>query len=94
MRPTLKPGDGLIAIRGGVPRRGQLRLFRDPRMSTRWFVKRVDDVFCGESSVTFEARSDNPNATGAADSHDFGWVPAADSYRVVWTVRGAASDPN
>jgi hypothetical protein len=90
MRPTLNPGDGLVALRGGEPRRGQLRLFRDPRMSTRWFVKRVDDVFRGETSVTFEARSDNPRAPGAADSHDFGWVPAAGSYRVVWTVRGAA----
>jgi hypothetical protein len=91
MRPTLNPGDGLVALRGGKPRRGQLRLFRDPRMSSRWFVKRVDDVFRGDSSVIFEARSDNPKARGAADSHDFGPVPAAGSYRVVWTVRAATA---
>jgi hypothetical protein len=87
MRPTLNPGDGLVAVRSGIPRRGQLRAFRDPRKSSRWLVKRVGDVFQGEQSVTFEARSDNPDARGAADSHEFGWVPAAQSYRVVWTVR-------
>ncbi len=88
MRPALNAGDKLLALRGGEPRRGQLRLFRDPRLSSRWLVKRVGDVYRGERSVTFEARSDNPNARGASDSHDFGWVPAAGSYRVVWTVRG------
>jgi hypothetical protein len=40
------------------------------------------------SGAIFEARSDNPNAIGAVDSHEFGWVPAAGSYRVVWTVKG------
>ena len=44
MRPALGPGDGLVAVRGGAPRKGQLRLFRDPRLSTRWLVKRVADV--------------------------------------------------
>ena len=87
MRPTLNPGDGLVALRAGTPRRGQLRVFRDPRKSSRWVVKRVGEVFHGERSVTFEARSDNPNARGAADSHEFGWVQADLSYRVVWTVR-------
>jgi hypothetical protein len=87
MRPALAPGDGVVALRRGTPVRGQLRVFRDPRKSTRWLVKRVGDVFVGSGSTTFEARSDNPDAAGAADSHAFGWVPAADSYRVVWTVR-------
>ncbi len=87
MRPTLNPGDGLLALRAGVPERGQLRVFRDPRKSSRWLVKRVGDVFHGEQSVTFEARSDNPNARGAADSPEFGWVRAAESYRVIWTLR-------
>ena len=85
MRPALGPGDGLLALRGGGPRRGQLRVFRDPRLSSRWLVKRVGDV---HGSATFEARSDNPDAPGAVDSHEFGWVPAAGSYRVLWTVRG------
>ena len=87
MRPTLNPGDGLLALRAGAPKSGQLRVFRDPRKSSRWLVKRVGDVFEGEQSVTFEARSDNPNARGASDSHEFGWVPAAESYRVIWSVR-------
>lgn len=86
MRPALRPGDGLLALRGGELSRGQLRLFRHPRLSTRWLVKRVGDVFHSAHGAIFEARSDNPNAPGAADSHDFGWVPAVGSYRVVWTV--------
>jgi hypothetical protein len=88
MQPALDPGDGLVALRGGEPRRGQLRLFPDPRRSTRWLVKRVGDVHGSGSGAIFEARSDNPNAAGAVDSHEFGWVPAAGSYRVVWTMRG------
>jgi hypothetical protein len=88
MHPTLSPGDGLLTLRDDHPRRGQLRVFRDPTKSSRWLVKRVGDVYRGERSVTFEARSDNPNAPGASDSHEFGWVPASGTYRVVWTVRG------
>lgn len=91
MRPTLNPGDGLVTIHRGAPRRGELRVFRDPNKSSRWLVKRVGDVFRGERSVTFEARSDDPNAPYASDSHDFGQVPAAGSYRVVWTVRGKST---
>ncbi len=87
MCPALRQGDGLLALRGGTPRRGQLRLFRDPRLSTRWLVKRVADVYGTGRSAIFEARSDNPAAIGAVDSHEFGWVSAAGSYRVVWTVR-------
>ncbi|MEO3759911.1 S26 family signal peptidase [Mycobacterium sp. B14F4] len=88
MRPTLVPGDGLLALRGGSPRRGQLRVFPDPRRSSRWLVKRIGEVHGSGRSAIFEARSDNPGAAGAADSHEFGWVPAAGSYRVVWTVKG------
>ncbi|HEX9833369.1 MAG TPA: S26 family signal peptidase [Mycobacterium sp.] len=87
MRPTLYPGDGLVGLRGGTPAVGELRLFRDPRRSTRWLVKRVGDVYGTGSSAIFEARSDNPKAPGAVDSHEFGWVPAAGSYRVVQTIR-------
>ena len=87
MRPALNPGDGLVGLRGGTPRVGQLRLFRDPRLSTRWLVKRVGDVHGTGASAIFEARSDNPRAPGAVDSHEFGWVSAADTYRVVHTVR-------
>lgn len=87
MRPTLNPGDRLLAMRGGLIRRGQLRVFRDPRRSTRWLVKRVGYVFTSSSGTVFEARSDNPRAPGAVDSHEFGPISAAGSYRVVWPAR-------
>ena len=87
MRPTLGPGDGLIALRGGGVRRGQLRVFVDPRHSRRWLVKRVGEVYGSGRTAIFEARSDNPGAPGAADSHEFGPVSAAGSYRVVLKVR-------
>lgn len=86
MRPALGPGDGLLAMRGGGLRRGQLRVFRDPRLSSRWLIKRVGDVYGSGRGAIFEARSDNPQAANAVDSHEFGWVPAAGSYRVVWAV--------
>lgn len=86
MSPTLRPGDGLLSLRGGNPRPGQLRVFPDPT-STRWLVKRVGEVSGRGRGATFQACSDNPGAPGVVDSRQFGWVPAAGSYRVVWTVR-------
>lgn len=90
MQPTLQPGDGLLSWQGGAVRRGQLRVFPDPTRPTRWLVKRVGDVRGRGRSAAFEARSDNPHAPGVVDSRQFGWVPAAGSYRVVWTVRGVS----
>ncbi|MGX9789042.1 S26 family signal peptidase [Mycobacterium sp. MMS18-G62] len=87
MRPSLHPGDGLLAIRVGAPRRGQLRVFPDPTKPSRWLVKRVGDVRGTGRSASFEAHSDNPQAPGVVDSRQFGWVPATGSYRVIWTVR-------
>jgi hypothetical protein len=87
MRPALKPGDLVLGFRGGAPSVGQLRVFRDPSKSTRWLVKRVGDVYVGTTSTTFEARSDNPRARGAVDSHEFGPISAGGSYRVIWTLR-------
>jgi signal peptidase I len=84
MLPTLNPGDGLLAQRFGRPRRGQIRVFPDPTLPSRWLVKRVGEV----RGATFEARSDNPHAPGVVDSRQFGFVPAAGSYLVVWTVSG------
>lgn len=88
MRPTLSPGDGLLAHRFGRPRRGQIRVFPDPTLPSRWLVKRVGEVRGSGRSATFEARSDNPRAPGVVDSRQIGFVSAVGSYRVVWTVRG------
>jgi hypothetical protein len=63
-----------------------VRVFRDPTLPSRWLVKRVGNVHGAGADATFEARSDNPNAPGAVDSRQFGWVRAAGSYRAVWTV--------
>lgn len=87
MRPALGPGDGLLAVRGAALRQGQLRVFPDPRRSSRWLVKRVGEVYGTGRTAIFAARSDNPRAPGAADSHEFGPVSAAGSYRVLLTVR-------
>jgi hypothetical protein len=91
MRPALRPGDGLLALRGGDPKRGQLRVFRDPTLPARWLVKRVGDVHGSGRSARFEACSDNPRAAGVVDSRQFGLVPAAGSYRVLWTLKGPGS---
>ena len=91
MRPALSPGDGLLALRGGHPRCGQLRVFPDPSLPSRWLVKRVGGVRGAGRNATFEACSDNPHAPGVVDSRQFGWVPAAGSYRVVWRVARRAS---
>jgi hypothetical protein len=87
MRPALNPGDGLLALRGSAPRSGQLRVFPDPTLPSRWLVKRVGGVRGTGRSATFEARSDNPRASGVVDSRQFGWVPAAGSYRVLVTLK-------
>lgn len=89
MRPTLRPGEWLLALRDGrEPRRDQIRVFRDPTKSTRWLVKRVGDVQPSSHGAVFEARSDNPRARYASDSHDFGPVRAEGSYRVLWRSAG------
>ncbi len=87
MLPTLQPGDGLLALRGGRPRDGELRVFPDPRLSARYLVKRVGEVRQSASGAVFEALSDNAGAPGATDSREFGWVAAKKSYRVVWKIR-------
>lgn len=90
MHPSLCPGDGLLALRCGRARTGQVRVFRDPTAPTgpvRWLVKRVGDVRGSGRTTAFEACSDNLRASGVVDSRTFGWVPAAGSYVVVWAVR-------
>lgn len=87
MRPTLAAGRLVLARYGGEPRRGQLRVFRDPHRSTRWLVKRVGEVYPSDYGAAFEARSDDPAAAMAGDSNTFGPVAAAGTYRVVWPRR-------
>jgi hypothetical protein len=87
MRPALDPGDKLLAVRGWPPRTGQLRVFRDPRRSDRWLVKRVGEVYQSDSGTIFEARSENPGAAGAVDSQEFGWIVGKDSYLVLWRLQ-------
>jgi hypothetical protein len=55
-------------------------------------VKRVAEVFPSAHGTIFEARSDNRSAPTAADSHEFGQVPAAGTYRVLWTIAGPKRD--
>jgi signal peptidase I len=81
MLPTLRPGDGLVAIRSSRLRRGQIRCFEHPDRPGFWLVKRVAAV----RHDTFEARSDN-DVPGAIDSRRFGSVPAEGSYRMLVRV--------
>ncbi|MDF2823484.1 MAG: repressor [Mycobacterium sp.] len=86
MLPVLAPGDGVLALRGGAPRPGQVRVFPDPGRPTRWLIKRVGQVYGAGSAATFEACSDNTSAPGVVDSRRFGPVPAVGTYRVLWTA--------
>lgn len=79
MEPTLVDGQGLVAVRGGRPRPGQLRVLVHPWHPGRWLVKRVAEV---RPDGTMLVGSDNAEAT-RADSREFGAVPVAGSYRVV-----------
>jgi len=83
MLPTLRSGDGLIAVRSRRLRRGQIRCFEHPERPGFWLVKRVGDV----RGETFEAVSDN-RAIVTVDSRRFGFVRADDSYRMVLRVPG------
>jgi phage repressor protein C with HTH and peptisase S24 domain len=86
MLPSLRPGDGLVAVRSRRARPGQIRVFEHPGRPDFWLVKRVGSV----SGARFEAVSDHPEA-GAVDSRAFGPVETAGSYRVVFRVRGGGA---
>ncbi|MEM1335928.1 MAG: S26 family signal peptidase [Actinomycetota bacterium] len=79
MRPTLHPGQQLLAVRARRLRNGQLCVFEHPHRPGFWLVKRVDAVD-GDSMVV---RSDNVDAPGAVDSRVLGLVPTAGAYRVL-----------
>ena len=89
MRPTLRPGDGLLALRGGTPRRGQLRVFPDPtlpvavaRQAGRRRARRRSRRRRSRPAPTTRMRpvSSTPDGSGGCR--------LSGSYRVVWTVRG------
>ena len=82
MEPTLVDGQGLIAVRTGTARVGQLRCIEHPHRPDFWLVKRVSEV---HDDGTMSVLSDNRDAT-LADSRSFGPVPIAGSYRVVVRV--------
>jgi len=81
MLPTLRPGDGLIAVRSNRLRRGQIRCFEHPEQPGFWLVKRVGHI----RGETFEAVSDHRDAS-TVDSRRFGFVPVAGTFRVVARV--------
>lgn len=85
MLPVLAPGDGLIGLRTGRIRRGEIRIFEHPVRPGFWLVKRVGHV----RGDRFEAVSDNP-AAGAVDSRRFGDVPVTGSYRLILRLPGTA----
>jgi signal peptidase I len=82
MEPTLVDDQGLIAVRSGSARVGQLRCLEHPDRPGFWLVKRVAEV---HDDGTMSVLSDNREST-LADSRSFGPVPIAGSYRVVLRV--------
>ena len=71
MRPTLDPGDGLLAVRGVAVHSGDLAVVRDPRHPENTIVKRVSSVLVDGSLVVV-----GDNAAASTDSRQFGPVPA------------------
>ncbi|MDH4146070.1 MAG: nickel-type superoxide dismutase maturation protease [Acidimicrobiia bacterium] len=69
MRPTLEPGDRVVALRALRVRPGDLALCRDPRQPTRRLVKRA--LAWGPDGLDVAG----DNADHSTDSRDFGAVP-------------------
>ena len=70
MRPTLLPGDRVVALRSRAVRAGDVVVVTDPRVPSRSLVKRVVAVGPGGIRVAGDA----PDAS--TDSRHFGPVPA------------------
>lgn len=83
MEPTLRAGQGLIALRSTRARPGQLRVLEHPYRPGFWLVKRVAEVL-GDGRM--RVASDNPAAEGS-DSREFGPLSPAGGYRVLLVVR-------
>ncbi len=84
MEPALRDGDGLIGVRTGRARAGQLRLFEHPYRPGTWLVKRVEAV---RPDATMWVLSDNADVT-RADSRTFGSIPIDGTYLVVVRIAG------
>lgn len=86
MEPTLVDGQGLVAVRSGRARPGQLRCLEHPLRPGFWLVKRVvsvDETPGGDALMTVS--SDN-RTVDAVDSRRFGPVPVDGSYRVLLRI--------
>lgn len=70
MRPTLVPGDRVLAVRGRRARPGALVVVRDPRSAARLLVKRVVEV--GPRGHVLAG----DNRAASTDSRAFGPVPS------------------
>jgi signal peptidase I len=82
MEPTLRDGQGLIAVRWPRATVGQIRCVQHPQRPGFWLVKRVDAL---HDDATMSILSDN-RAVTRADSRSFGPVPIEGSYLVVVRV--------
>jgi nickel-type superoxide dismutase maturation protease len=70
MQPALRPGDRLLVLTWGRPRRDDVIVFRDPEAMSTFTVKRVQGMTAEGSLIV---RGDNPNVS--RDSRHFGPVP-------------------
>ncbi len=69
MRPTLLPGDRVVAVRGWRAAPGSVVAVRDPRRPSRLLVKRVSGTGPGGATVLGD------NAERSTDSRSFGPAP-------------------
>ena len=85
MAPTYRPGERLTAARRWRRVRvGEVVVVRDPRLATRWMVKRC----VGRSDAGLELRGDN--LEGSTDSREFGPIPEREVRWIVLGGRGSA----
>ena len=78
MEPTIVDGQGLIGTTFGRVRVDQIRTFVHPNRPGFWMVKRVRATD-GKSMIVESDNRDIPTE----DSHSFGPVDTAGSYRIV-----------
>lgn len=83
MLPALRPGDWLLvdpdAYRGRDPQRGEVVVVPDPRLPSRWLVKRVETI---EPDGRLRLAGDNP--AGSTDSRVFGPIERSELVGRAW----------